>query len=104
MSTTVIFSVFHLPFRKQVFTVKSQQTQNICITFLQCRTSVEDVGPTLYKWYTNVLCLLGCVLNRSRTLINVMTLILQNQVIFNHWKLWIAVVDDTLRDCCLHIS
>ena len=27
--------------------------------FMQCWTSVEDVGPTLYKCYTNVLCLLG---------------------------------------------
>ena len=36
-----------------------QQTQNICITFLQCRTNVEGVGPTLYKCYTNILCLLG---------------------------------------------
>ena len=26
---------------------------------MQCWTSVEDVGPTLYKCYTNVLCLLG---------------------------------------------
>ena len=33
--------------------------QNImCITFLQCRTNVEDVGPTLYRCYTNVICLL----------------------------------------------
>ena len=30
-----------------------------CITFIQCRTNVEDVGPTLYKCYTNVLCSLG---------------------------------------------
>ena len=37
----------------------SQQTQNICITFVQCRPNVSDVGPTLYKCYTNVLCLLG---------------------------------------------
>ena len=36
-----------------------QQTQNICITFIQCWTNVEDVGPTFYKCYTNVLCLLG---------------------------------------------
>ena len=36
----------------------AQQTQNICITFVQCWTNVED-GPTLYKCYTNVLCLLG---------------------------------------------
>ena len=36
-----------------------QQTQHICITFIQCWTNVEDVGPTLYKCYTKVLCLLG---------------------------------------------
>ena len=28
-------------------------------TFIQCWTNVEDVGPTLYKCYTDVLCLLG---------------------------------------------
>ena len=37
----------------------SQLALNICITFVQCWTNVEDVGPTLYKCYTNVLCLLG---------------------------------------------
>ena len=37
----------------------TQQTQNICITFKQCWANVEDVGPTLYEFYTNVLCLLG---------------------------------------------
>ena len=37
----------------------TQTTQNICITFIQCWTSVADVGPALYKCYTNVLCLLG---------------------------------------------
>ena len=36
-----------------------QQTQNICITFVQRRPNVFDVGPTLYKCYTNVLRLLG---------------------------------------------
>ena len=36
-----------------------QQTQNICITIVQCWTNVGDAGPTLYKCYTNVLCLLG---------------------------------------------
>ena len=35
----------------------TKQAQNICITFEQCWTNVEDVGPTLYKCYTNVLCL-----------------------------------------------
>ena len=33
----------------------TQQTQNICITFMQCWTNVEDVWPRLYKCYTNVL-------------------------------------------------
>ena len=37
----------------------SQQTQNIYITFIQRRPNVFDVGPTLYKCHTNVLCLLG---------------------------------------------
>ena len=37
----------------------TQQTHNICITFVQRRTNVFDVGPTLFKCYTNVLCLLG---------------------------------------------
>ena len=27
----------------------SQQTQNICITFIQRRPNVFDAGPTLYK-------------------------------------------------------
>ena len=37
----------------------TQQTQNIRITFIQRRPNVFDVGPTLYKCYTNVLCLPG---------------------------------------------
>ena len=32
----------------------SQQTRNICVTFVQRRPNVFDA---LYKWYTNVLCL-----------------------------------------------
>ena len=36
----------------------TQQTRHICITIVQCRPNVFDVGPTLYKCYTNVLCLL----------------------------------------------
>ena len=28
-----------------------QQTQSISITFVQCWTNVEDVGPTLYRCY-----------------------------------------------------
>ena len=38
---------------------RAQQTQNICITLVQRRTNVFDAGQTLYKCYTNVLCLLG---------------------------------------------
>ena len=34
--------------------VASQKTQNICKTFVQRRPNVFDVGPTLYKCYTNV--------------------------------------------------
>ena len=33
----------------------SQQAQNIYITFVQRRPNVFDVGPALYKCYTNVL-------------------------------------------------
>ena len=33
--------------------------KNMCITFVQCWLNVFDVEPTLYKCYTNVLCLLG---------------------------------------------
>ena len=36
-----------------------QRFYNVCITFVQRRPNVFDVGPTLYKCYTNVLCLLG---------------------------------------------
>ena len=39
----------------------NQQTQSksICITCVRHRPNVFDVGPTLYKFYTNVLFLLG---------------------------------------------
>ena len=38
--------------------ISSQQTQNICIAYVQRRPNVSDVGPALYKGYTDVLCLL----------------------------------------------
>ena len=34
-------------------------THNICIAFIQRRPNVFDVVSTLYKYYTNVLWLLG---------------------------------------------
>ena len=40
----------------------SQQTQNICISSVQRRPNVFDVGPTLYRWYTNILCLLWFII------------------------------------------
>ena len=35
------------------------------ITCVQRRFNVFTVGPTLYKCYTNDLCLLGCVFNEN---------------------------------------
>ena len=37
----------------------SHQTENICMTFIQFRPNVFDIGPALYKCYKNVLRLLG---------------------------------------------
>ena len=38
--------------------IPSQQTQSICIAFIQRQTNVFGVVPTLLKYYTNVLWLL----------------------------------------------
>ena len=43
----------------------SLHTKNTCIQFLQYWTNVEDVGPTLYKYYINVLCLLGYSIHQN---------------------------------------
>ena len=37
----------------------SKHNTYVFITFIQCQPNVFDVGPLLYKCYTNVLCLLG---------------------------------------------
>ena len=37
----------------------TKQKRNLCMTFVQSQPNVFDVGPTLHKCYTNVLCLLG---------------------------------------------
>ena len=42
----------------------SKGVKNICRTFVQCRPNAVDAGPTLYKWCTNALCLLGSNLYR----------------------------------------
>ena len=39
-------------------TYSRQANTKLWLTFVQCRTNFEDVGPTLYKCYTNVLCVL----------------------------------------------
>ena len=53
---TVIINNY-VPIKVPEFTI-NRQTQNICITFVQRRPNVL-VGPTLYKCYTNISCLLG---------------------------------------------
>ena len=44
-----------MPIRVAVYILKcvrySQQTQNICIPFIQCRPNVFDVGQMLYKCF-----------------------------------------------------
>ena len=42
-----------------VISTITQETQNIYITSIQRRPNVFDVGPTLYRCYTNVSLLLG---------------------------------------------
>ena len=51
----------------------TQQTQNICITFVQLWPNVSDVVPALYKCYrsTNVLCLLGRRCHHGNSLVYV---------------------------------
>ena len=49
-----------------MYVAVSQQIQNICITFTQRRPNVFDVGPALYRYYTNGLFLLGMAVNFLR--------------------------------------
>ena len=52
----------HVAYMMYVITRNSQSTsrsqpskhKNIFITFVQCWTNVEEVGPTMYKCYENV--------------------------------------------------
>ena len=57
----------YVEFSNKVCQTVSKQTQNICITFKKSLINVEEVGSTLYKCYTNMLCLLGwvCFANSS---------------------------------------
>ena len=57
---TPITNIFHLSCNTTSHQVISQQTQNFCKTFVQRWPNVFDVGPTLYKCYTNVcVCWVG---------------------------------------------
>ena len=67
VASVCFLSFRHVSMQVQTTHWCSQQTQNICMTFVQCLTNVDDVGPTLYKCYANVLCLLGC--NKLRSLL-----------------------------------
>ena len=51
-SITFTFTHIHLSLGRRSI----QQAQNICIICVRCRPNVFDVGPTLYKDYTTVLC------------------------------------------------
>ena len=44
--STIERALIHYPI---VYFDTSHQTQDICISFVQCWTNVEDAGPTLYK-------------------------------------------------------
>ena len=43
-----------------------------CKAFVQCWTSVEDIALMLYKYYTNVLCLLGSETFFGRTMLTLL--------------------------------
>ena len=57
-----------LPHPTLAISCTTQQRQNICLPFAQRRPSVFDVGPTFYKCYANVLCLLCNVLEAGTPL------------------------------------
>ena len=63
----------------------TQQTQNICMTFVQCWTYVEDVGPTWYKCYTNVLCLLGTCMYMLWVYGHATLSVRRPETVFNRW-------------------
>ena len=55
----------HIPLTYLFNKLKHKPRKLIYIPFVHCWTNVEDVGPTLYKRYTNVLCLLGWWLSEA---------------------------------------
>ena len=60
MTMTITSNKFELRIETtSIVGMNISQTQNICISFVQRRPNVFDDGPTLYKCYTNVSCLLN---------------------------------------------
>ena len=53
-----------------------QQTRNIGIIFVQRQTNIFDVGPTLHKCYTNILCLLRGVYSENELTSDVFKMVL----------------------------
>ena len=59
--------LYYVSYATDFILVPPGQTQNLSITFIQPRPNVFDVGPTLHKCYTNVVCLLTPIItNLSR--------------------------------------
>ena len=52
------FPLYSLKGKERLFGRDIPETQNICITFVQRRPKVFDVGPALYKYNANVVYLL----------------------------------------------
>ena len=87
----------------------SQHTENICITFVQRRPNVFDVGPALNKCYTNVWCLLGGIC-RKRAVTTTPWPVITGDTISpvtsricihdNHcsWRQWVHIGSNILRD------
>ena len=73
---------------------------NDCITFVQRRPNVFDVGPTLYKYYTDALCLLRgvlCWLRIGTTLSWVEWSITSVANLKGYWGRWLLGFQLTVR-------
>ena len=68
-------------------------------TFIQHRPNVFDVGPTLYKCYTNVVCLLRCQLLTISPSTFVSTCVLLS----SGWLLYLCQVPTNVNDYTIYI-
>ena len=53
---------------KMLNILPSKHRRYVCIAFIQCWPNIEDIVPTLYRCYTNVLCLLGRPIDKISSL------------------------------------